>query len=82
MCRHSLSEGYKAPRIGECRYESTVIERSDSRSFTLAKIRAELDQLAERRLYSPPTSEERRRWDELTALELTLIRREPPDRDS
>ena len=56
-----------------------MVERSDSRSFTLAKIRAELDQLAERRLYSPPTADERRRWDELTALELTLLRREPLD---
>ena len=58
-----------------------MVERSDSQGFTLAKIRAELDQLAERRLYSPPTAEERRRWEELTALELTLLRREPIDGD-
>ena len=54
-----------------------MVERSDSRSFTLAKIRAELDQLAERRLYSPPTVEERRRWEELTAIELALLAPDP-----
>jgi hypothetical protein len=55
-----------------------VAERSDSRSFTLAKIRAELDQLAERRLYSAPTAEERRRWEELTEIELALLVQDPP----
>jgi hypothetical protein len=41
-----------------------------------------LDQLAERRLYSPPTAEERRRWEELTTLELTLLDRDAPDGDA
>jgi hypothetical protein len=59
-----------------------VIDHRDSRGFTLAKIRAELDQLAERRLYSPPTPEERRRWEELTTLELALLGRESPDGNS
>ena len=58
-----------------------MVERRDSRSFTLAKIRAELDQLAERRLYSTPTPEERRRWEELTDIELTLLASDPPAAD-
>ena len=41
--------------------------------MTLAKVRQELDQLAERRLYKPFTDRDARRWDELIRLEQELL---------
>ncbi len=48
-------------------------------SLTLAKVRSELDELAERRLYYPPTAQEAARWQELVTIEEQLLkrRREP-----
>ncbi len=48
---------------------------SDERDITLAKVRSELDRLAERRLTSAPTSQELSRWHELVSLEERLLKR-------
>ncbi len=51
----------------------------DEQGLTLAKVRSELDELAERRLYHPPTAQEAARWQELVTIEEQLLkrRREP-----
>lgn len=48
---------------------------SDEQDITLAKVRSELDRLAERRLTSAPTSQELSRWHELVTLEERLLKR-------
>ena len=47
----------------------------DQQDLTLAKVRSELDRLAERRLTSAPTSQELSRWHELVTLEERLLER-------
>ncbi len=47
----------------------------DEHDLTLAKVRSELDKLAERRLTSAPTSQELSRWQELVAIEERLLER-------
>lgn len=47
----------------------------DDHDLTLAKVRSELDKLAERRLTSAPTSQELSRWHELVTIEERLLQR-------
>lgn len=49
--------------------------QADEPNITLAKVRSELDELAERRLYYPPTAQEVARWQELVTLEEQLLQR-------
>jgi hypothetical protein len=50
-------------------------ERREAEELTLPQIRAELDELAERRLYHHPTREDLSRWEELTTLEEAMLAR-------
>jgi hypothetical protein len=50
-------------------------ERREAEDLTLTEVRAELDELAERRLYHHPTREDLSRWEELTTLEEALLER-------
>jgi hypothetical protein len=52
-------------------------DREAGEGLTLAQVSAELDGLAERRLYHHPSPEELARWEELTGLEERLLERRP-----
>ncbi len=49
--------------------------QTDEQNITLAKVRSELDELAERRLCYPPTAQEVARWQELVTIEENLLKR-------
>lgn len=49
---------------------------TDEHDFTLAKVRIELDKLAEQRLTSAPSAQELARWQELVTIEERLLARQ------